>query len=83
MNDSIFSQAQAWGFICDIDIQGKWQILPQQAVEGWKLQQIEDRWLLIVNDVPQILCHSSEAAEFLERRRPIGKPLTIRSFLYN
>lgn len=83
MNDSTLSQAQAWGFICDLDNQGKWQILPQQTVEGWKLQLVGDRWMLIVNHVPQILCHPSEATEFLERRRPTGKPLTLRSYLYN
>lgn len=83
MNDSTLSQARSWGFICNLDIQGKWQILPQQAVEGWKLQLVEDRWLLIVNGVPQILCHPSEAVVFLERRRPVAKASTLRSLLYN
>ena len=83
VNDNTLSQALSWGFICNLDEQGKWQILPQQAVEGWKLLLVEDRWLLIVNDVPQMLCHSFEAIEFLERRRPKRKSSTLRNLLCN
>lgn len=72
-NDSTLSQARDWGFICNLDLQGKWQILPQQSAEAWKLQLVGDRWLLLVSDVPQVLCHPSEAVVFLECRRPAGK----------
>ena len=68
INDKICIQAQIWGFMCDCDAQGKCQILPQKTTERWKLQLAEDRWLLIVGDVPQILFHSVEAQVFLERR---------------
>lgn len=82
MNDSIVSQALSWGFICDLSIPSKWQILPQQAGEGWRLQLVGDRWLLIVNDVPQILCHPSEVTVFLERRLA-RKRSTLRNLLLN
>jgi hypothetical protein len=83
MNDRILNLAQAWGFICNFDVQGKCQILPQQVAERWKLQLVGERWLLVVNDVPQILCHLSEAIAFLERQRPTAKTLTLRSLLLN
>jgi hypothetical protein len=82
MNDSLISQALSWGFICDLRVLGKWQILPQQAGEGWRLQLVGDRWLLIVNDVPQILCHPSEVTVFLERRLA-RKRSTLRNLLLN
>lgn len=68
INDKICTQAQIWGFTCECDAQGKGQILPQKITERWKMQLAEDRWLLIVGDVPQILFHSVEALVFLERR---------------
>ncbi|OWY64916.1 hypothetical protein B7486_44665 [cyanobacterium TDX16] len=83
MNDSIVSQALSWGFICDLSVPSKWQILPQQAEQGWRLQLVGDRWLLIVNDVPQILCHPSEVTVFLERRCLARKRSTLRNLLLN
>ena len=74
MHDKIFTQAQIWGFMCDCDAQGKCQILPQKTTERWKLQLVEDRWLLIVADVPQILFHTLEAQVFLKHRLPGQKP---------
>ncbi|MBW4639138.1 MAG: hypothetical protein KME05_13055 [Gloeocapsa sp. UFS-A4-WI-NPMV-4B04] len=68
MHDKICTQAQIWGFICECDAQGKGQIFPQKTTERWKMQLAEDRWLLIVGDVPQILFQSVGALVFLERR---------------
>lgn len=62
-------QASAWGFVCNEDSQGNQQILPQNPVERWKLQQAEDKWLLLVGNVPQVNLHLTEAIAFLERRR--------------
>ncbi len=73
INDEILNQAHSWGFVCDLEPQGEYQILPKQVTERWKLQLVGDRWILHVNDVPQILCHPSEAIAFLERRRPPAK----------
>lgn len=83
MNDRIFSQAHTWGFVCDSDAMGKYQIFPQKTTERWKLQLIGERWLLTVGDVPQILFHPSEAIAFLERRRPSAKTLTEACFQSN
>ena len=67
--ETVFSQAKAWGFICQEDIQGNQLILPRKQTAQWKMQQIADRWLLIVKDVPQANLHPSEAISFLKRRR--------------
>jgi hypothetical protein len=80
MNDRIFSQAHTWGFICDSDAVGNYQIFPQKTAERWKLQLAGERWLLIVGDVPQILFYPSEAVAFLERCRLSAKTLTEASF---
>jgi hypothetical protein len=64
----ILSQAEALGFVCECDLQGSCQILPPQKTERWKLQQVEDRWLLLVGNVPQINCRLCEVMIFLERR---------------
>lgn len=64
----IVSQARTWGFICHQEA-NLWLILPQQPNERWKLQQSEDRWILIVGDIPQLLLKSKEVLIFLENRR--------------
>jgi hypothetical protein len=68
MIKSLLSQAQIWGFLCQRDHSGNLQILPQQSDERWKLQQAEDRWLLLIDDVPQVNLPSPEAIAFLKRR---------------
>ena len=70
MAENVLSQARNWGFVCNYELAGTWQILPQQKNERWKLQLGGDRWLLIVGDVPQISFLSHEAIAFLELRRP-------------
>ena len=68
MTEDVLSQASAWGFDCNSEDDENWQILPQQKNERWKLQLIEDRWLLSVSNVPQISLHPHEAIAFLELR---------------
>ncbi len=70
IRETVLKQAKSWGFICEADTHGIWQILPQQSTERWKMQLVEERWLLIIGDIPQINLHPYEAIAFLERRRP-------------
>lgn len=77
----VLSQANTWGFVCHYDVQGKCQILPQKSTERWILHLVGERWLLIVGDVPQMICHPSEAIAFLERRRQTAKIFTPPSLL--
>ncbi|HEY9632794.1 MAG TPA: hypothetical protein V6D14_05280 [Coleofasciculaceae cyanobacterium] len=67
--ERVLGQALAWGFICDEDLEGNQQILPPKPVQRWKMQQIGDKWLLVVGDIPQVNLHPQEAIAFLERRR--------------
>lgn len=62
-------KATEWGFVCKEDNQGNQQILPQNPSDRWKLQQVEERWLLLIGNVPQVHLHLAEAIAFLERRR--------------
>jgi hypothetical protein len=67
--DPVISKAQAWGFVCQRQSANGWLILPQQANRRWKLQQNEDRWILLMGDVPQLRLYTEEAIAFLETRR--------------
>ncbi len=67
--DTVVSQARTLDFICQCQESNYWLILPQQSDQNWKLEQVEDRWILSVGDVPQIRLHTTEAIAFLERVR--------------
>ncbi len=75
MTERILSQASSWSFLCERDREGNWQILPHQKTERWFLQQVGDKWLLVVGNVPQVNLHPPEAMSFLERRRKRCKTL--------
>lgn len=68
MTNRVLSQASSLGFTCECDQIGNWQILPFRQAERWKLQQVGERWLLLVGDIPQVNLHPPEAIAFLERR---------------
>lgn len=67
----VINQAKKWGFICQQRQQSNssWLILPQKDSQRWKLEQVEDSWILAVEDVPQLRLHAQEAIAFLERNR--------------
>lgn len=60
--------AIALGFHCFQDEKNNWRIQPGESVDDWYLQQEGERWLLIVNQVPQILLRIAEALAFLQRQ---------------
>ena len=60
--------ASKWRFSSYEDDQGSWRIQPQTYDRRWYLRQERERWLLVVNDVPQIWFQVSEASKFIERR---------------
>lgn len=67
--DPVVSQAKAWGFICQRQSEKGWLILPRQADRRWKLEQVEDRWILSIDNVPQLRLHTEDALSFLTNRR--------------
>ena len=69
MTETILSQARECGFVCQSSPEGDWQIGPPNSTDRWSLQQVKDRWILLVEDVPQVNFLSSEAIAFLARRR--------------
>jgi hypothetical protein len=68
MNEQILDLAQAWGFPQEQDGEGNWSIYPKKKIERWQLSQAGERWLLIVEGVPQINLTLKEALVFLKRR---------------
>ncbi|MGF1591139.1 MAG: hypothetical protein ACFCU7_18195 [Pleurocapsa sp.] len=69
MLNPVVSQAREWGFICQRQESNYWLILPQQSPPKWQLAQVEDRWILIVGDFPQLRLYAEEAIAFLAARR--------------
>lgn len=67
MLDPVVSQAITWGYICQRQESNSWLILPQKPDRRWKLQQVEERWILLVGDIPQLSLDTEEAIAFLER----------------
>ncbi|MGD1863832.1 MAG: hypothetical protein ACFB0D_04685 [Phormidesmis sp.] len=65
--------SNALGFFSSQDDQARWRIQPSESEDFWYLQQEGERWLLVVNQVPQILLRLAEALAFLQREA-IGKP---------
>jgi len=71
MAQSLLDQASSGGYICKRGLSGNWKILPPQRTARWELQQVEDRWLLIVGGVAQVNLYPEEAEAFLKRHCPI------------
>ncbi|MEM8720828.1 MAG: hypothetical protein AAGE84_16285 [Cyanobacteria bacterium P01_G01_bin.39] len=65
MPNLVISRAKSLGFICQYQEPKSWLILPQQAKQRWKLQQLEDRWILSVRDIPQINLTTEQAIDFI------------------
>jgi hypothetical protein len=68
MAQNILNQASSWEFICKSEPFGNWKIFPREKTAKWELQQVEDRWLLLVGGVAQVNLHPAEAQAFLKRR---------------
>lgn len=69
MPESVVERAIAWGFNCNQDSDGNWEISPRSETERWLFKLVDDRWVLFVGGVAQIRCHPTEAIAFLERQR--------------
>ena len=68
--EAVISQAQSFGYSCLISQNQTWKILPLQTNETWTLVYncSDSRWILSVNDVPQLILIADEAIDFLECR---------------
>ena len=62
---SVLQEAENLGFICQINQENRWQILPTNPRATWKLTETESRWILSIKNVPQLLLNSQEAIAFL------------------
>lgn len=67
MTENLLNLAQTRGFVCAKDIQNNWQIFLPHPTENWKLQQVEDKWLVLIAETPQLLFGLEGAKTFLEQ----------------
>ena len=65
--DVLLRLASVLGYFCEKDKQGNWQIYARNHQDDWYLRQDAERWLLVINGVPQILFQSAEAIAFIQR----------------
>ena len=66
--DGLLRSASALGFFCEKDKQQNWRIYARGHQDNWYLQQDFDRWLLVINGVPQIWFQGAEVIAFIKRR---------------
>ena len=68
----VITKAKSLEFICHYQEPDYWLIFPKQSNQRWKLQQVRDRWILSVGDVPQIRLYSKEAMQ-----RDLGRGVRV------
>ena len=69
IGEPVIDRAKSWGFSCQLTSSGDWQIFPQRTTENWKLSQLDSRWILSLDNMPQIYLSSWEVITFLKRRQ--------------
>jgi hypothetical protein len=66
MTKQVLNEARRLGFFCQLNDESNWQILPQQPEATWKLTTVDNsRWILSVQNIPQLYLNSEEAIAFL------------------
>lgn len=66
--ENLLNQAARWGFRYEVDKRGMTSIYSNNPDDRWKLELVSDRWILKINEIPQINFLSTEALQFLERQ---------------
>ncbi|GGA25063.1 hypothetical protein [Okeania sp. KiyG1] len=68
MTDVIINHAQKFGFFCNHDLLGSWQIVSHPRTPVWKLRQQKEDWLLLISDEPHLILLPEEVIAFLRWR---------------
>lgn len=68
MTDLIINHAEKFGFFCNHDLLGHWQIISNPKRPQWKLHQQEEDWLLLIADEPHLILLPEEVIAFLRWR---------------
>ena len=68
MEQIVLDEAKTLGFPCQLNSENHWQILPLQPEATWKLTLEESRWVLSLQDVPQLRLDLRQAISFLTAR---------------
>lgn len=65
---TLLKQVAELGFICQSEDEQLCQIYPPQSPPRWHLQQQEERWVLYVGKIPQIVFQPIEMIKFLQHQ---------------
>jgi len=65
-------QVAELGFTYQHEPRGNYIRSPEGA-RAWHLQQQDDRWVLYVRDVPQIVFYPDEVLKFLQKQAALGE----------
>lgn len=68
IEEKILKIAKGLGFTARLNKKNYWQILSLKPSQSWMLTYIESRWILSVNNVPQIRLNEREEIAFLTSR---------------
>ena len=68
MTDFIINEAEKFGFFCNHDLLGYWQIISNPIKPKWKLHQQEEGWLLFISNEPHLILLPEEVIAFLKWR---------------
>ncbi|MEL6162025.1 MAG: hypothetical protein AAGJ95_16385 [Cyanobacteria bacterium J06554_11] len=64
---TLLKLADETGFSCYRDEHNKWRIEPKGEGNNWYLVEADGRWLLVIDQVPQIFFRPAGAIAFLQR----------------
>ena len=68
----VLDKAKSWGFPTQLNDESNWRILPNNPEETWQITEIDSRWILSINNIPQLYLDSGEAIAFLARRSNVS-----------
>ena len=66
--EKLLDLAESLEFSAQLDDKGSWEIFPTTLKPTWVLTQRESRWILSVNNTPQLVLNEREALIFLKSR---------------
>jgi hypothetical protein len=49
--------------------ENSWEIIPKTTRSTWMLTQTESRWILSIQNIPQLILNEQEAIAFLESQQ--------------
>lgn len=67
-SNTVIEKAKELGFFCQINKENNYEIFSKIPTETWKLTKLESRWILSINNIPQLSLDRDAAIAFLVNR---------------